>query len=405
MSVSLRAAASFFASSATPSVTIPASTQGGDIMYIVTAGAWLPSSTAPSGWTVSTGPFGVYWQWIIYRKVAAGIYGTLSSDAGTTVSLSYSGVSDVQSSIIVADTQGASINPFMTSLYDTAVTAGTLNPTVRKGELIAYVSSIRTNTANTINLSRGTTVATRSADTNSGSVLGYELVTTSAAISQVFTPSATGTGNRGRMFVALQFTQPLSDTFTSAGEIRSGAAITNLDTTSWTTEAGEPGSLDKTGWATVTPSASARYAISTIGSNYDTVINLYTGTTINGLTLIASDDESGGSGSSLLQAQLIAGTTYYIQVGTKSGGSGGLLTFQVDQLSTVQLTSTHAELITDGAGQTGGRPATRLTSTHVEIVTDAAGNTGGLSRTLLTSIHIEVLTPAKRVYIGWGIPL
>jgi len=372
-------------------------------MYIVTAGGWLPSTTPPSGWTLTNGVLGLYWQWAVYRKVASGTYGVVSPEAGNTVTLTYTGGAfDVQSSIVVVDTQGATTSPVVTGLYTTTsvLDASTQTLAVRRGELIVYVGSGRANRTVTITLSRGTTLNTRSADTNSGSVLGTEVTTSNSSVSQTYTPNVAGTGNRGRMYFALIFNQPFSDTFAGAGELRQTATISNLDTTAWSTEANEPGGLDKTGWVTFIPSTTTRYVFSTAGSNFDTVMNLYTGNTLDTLALVANDDDSGGSGTSqITQESLTAGTTYYIQVGAKSGGSGGLLSFRADQYAMAQLTSTHTEYATNGA------PESRLTSAHIEVVSDGAGSGGGKSEIRLTSTYIEILTPMKKAFEGWSQPL
>src|SRR4051812_25365962 len=102
MPLALRTSANAFASSASPTITVPAGTLGGDTLYIVTAGAWTPSATPPAGWTLVSSPTGSFLQWAIYSKVAAGTFGAASTDAGTVVTLTYTGgVFDVQTAIYV----------------------------------------------------------------------------------------------------------------------------------------------------------------------------------------------------------------------------------------------------------------------------------------------------------------
>lgn len=80
-------------------------------------------------------------------------------------------------------------------------------------------------------------------------------------------------------------------------------------------------------WYKYTPTSSEAIAINTIGSDYDTVLGIYTGS-CGSLTQRACDDDSGGSGTSqILGFQATAGTTYYIMTasyGNRGGRTGGL---------------------------------------------------------------------------------
>jgi hypothetical protein len=116
----------------------------------------------------------------------------------------------------------------------------------------------------------------------------------------------------------------LADTFASAPAIapRGSQSVVGAfgafgDTAAFGTESGEPLTLPvgATGWASFTPTAGGTYQIDTIGSNYDTGLAVYTGSAVNALTLVASDDDSGGSNTSKLTTHLNAGTKYSLQVG------------------------------------------------------------------------------------------
>lgn len=94
--------------------------------------------------------------------------------------------------------------------------------------------------------------------------------------------------------------------FTDAGSI--GGA---------TREAGEQvcGPMgDATVWYRLTPAAAVRVRIDTEGSNYDTTIGLWKGTTLASLELMRCNDDF-QSLQSLIVGSLAAGETYYIQVG------------------------------------------------------------------------------------------
>ena len=63
-------------------------------------------------------------------------------------------------------------------------------------------------------------------------------------------------------------------------------------------------------------------SVDTIGSNFDTVLAVYTGASVNALTAVASDDQSGGGGSSALTFNATVGTVYRFAVDGASGGTG-----------------------------------------------------------------------------------
>jgi hypothetical protein len=112
----------------------------------------------------------------------------------------------------------------------------------------------------------------------------------------------------------LQFTIPVS----------SGAG--RGSNTGATTETGEPAHAGKTGgqsvWIAWQPSVSGVATISLAGSSFDTLLAVYTGDVITGLTEVASDDDSGGYLASAVTFNARAGTHYKIAVDGLGGASG-----------------------------------------------------------------------------------
>ena len=94
-------------------------------------------------------------------------------------------------------------------------------------------------------------------------------------------------------------------------------------------ESGEPNHAGATGgksvwWSWVAPTTGT-VTISTVGSTFDTVLGLYTGTAVSSLTTIASNDDGNGSGmTSLLSASVVAGTEYGIAVDGYGGACGSI---------------------------------------------------------------------------------
>ncbi len=204
-----------------------------------------------------------------------------------------------------------------------------------------------------------------------------------------------------------------ADNFANANAIFDGYAISGVDSTAWGTEGSEPGGVFNTGWVKFTPTLTHPYRLSTVGSNYDTVLNVYTGTALNNLVLVGNDDDSGGSGTSRLSMSLTSGTTYYIQVGSKILG-GGSLAFALDATADARLGGQADEVITDASPQrrlagtatesitdSAGSPQRRLAGTATESITDSAG----VPSRRVAGVAVEVIVPSRLTFVGWGTPV
>jgi hypothetical protein len=92
-----------------------------------------------------------------------------------------------------------------------------------------------------------------------------------------------------------------------------------------TVESGEPGSsIAHTIWfswgATFTGSA----LFTTTGSEFDTVLAVYTGTNLGNLQQLDFDDDDGPGTRSRIEVDVVAGTQYHLQVDGFSGAAGGV---------------------------------------------------------------------------------
>ena len=132
------------------------------------------------------------------------------------------------------------------------------------------------------------------------------------------------------LFSGLQIylaTPPPNDNFVNR-IIITGTSITNNGSNIGATrEIGEPYDIGgtiggKSVWWSWTAPHSGPVTISTIGSNFDTILGVYTGTVVSALTKIASDDESGGNSTSLVTFSATTGVTYQISVDGYGGNSG-----------------------------------------------------------------------------------
>lgn len=129
-----------------------------------------------------------------------------------------------------------------------------------------------------------------------------------------------------------------NDAFSGATAISSiPFEVSNVSTTNASTEQGEIApscaSIGKTVWYRYTPAANQIVSFETIGSNFDTVVGVYRGTSLGSLAEMSCDDDGGTSGgSSVVNVVLNGGQTYYIQVGgfynTQTGSvASGTLSF------------------------------------------------------------------------------
>jgi photosystem II stability/assembly factor-like uncharacterized protein len=121
---------------------------------------------------------------------------------------------------------------------------------------------------------------------------------------------------------------PPNDDFASA-QVMTGTTVTRAGDTNEgaTKQAGEQSHAGNVGGASIwyrwTPTGSGQVTIDTFGSNFDTLLAVYTGSSVGLLTPIVSNDDTGG-----LQSQVsftaTAGTTYQIAVDGYNGGTGAL---------------------------------------------------------------------------------
>jgi hypothetical protein len=108
--------------------------------------------------------------------------------------------------------------------------------------------------------------------------------------------------------------------------LTSGATVQSGEPTSFAC-AGTSISVGRSAWYTITPATTSQITVATAGSDYDTVLAVYTGSAVNGLTPLACNDDTGSGNASQLQFTGQAGTSYRIQVsGFSSEGGTALVT-------------------------------------------------------------------------------
>ena len=205
-------------------------------------------------------------------------------------------------------------------------------------------------------------------------------VTFEAIAGTTYAIAVAGKGNAsGSIRLTISRTQPpppANDNFANRINISNPTTVTgtNINATEETGEpihAGIPTARSSVWWR-FTPSASGQVTINTIGSNFDTVLAVYTGSSISSLTEVASNDDFSGL-QSQVSFQGTAGTSYAIAVAGYTR-----LTHQGNITLTVQL---------GGGGNTTNivaavTPVTRATQVGSTVTAFATIiNTGGVTAT------------------------
>ncbi len=123
---------------------------------------------------------------------------------------------------------------------------------------------------------------------------------------------------------------PANDAFANRIGMASGTVTgSNVNATK---EAGEPNHADNAGgksvWWQWTAPTSGEVNITTVGSDFDTIMAVYTGSAVNALTLVASNDDAdnaGGVAASSVSFTAVAGTVYKIAVDGYDGDNGAVM--------------------------------------------------------------------------------
>ena len=117
---------------------------------------------------------------------------------------------------------------------------------------------------------------------------------------------------------------PSNDDFDDANVISELPFSDAVDTTDATTADDDPDCFGQgpTVWYEFTPEEDVNVRADTVGSDYDTILSVYTGSR-GDLTQIACNEER-------VQFEAVAGETYFFMVGAFGSGPGGQLVFSAD---------------------------------------------------------------------------
>ncbi|MCP5153064.1 MAG: S8 family serine peptidase [Ectothiorhodospiraceae bacterium] len=138
--------------------------------------------------------------------------------------------------------------------------------------------------------------------------------------------TAPGKSPASRSFTFEILSPPANDDFADRIVLAADTTSTNGTNRFASTEAGEPTNPSVAGgktvwWQWTAPAAPAPVTISTTGSNFDTTLAIYRGTSLGGLVLVGANDDASGLQSAVTFTPL-ASTAYQIQVDGFAGATG-----------------------------------------------------------------------------------
>ncbi len=121
---------------------------------------------------------------------------------------------------------------------------------------------------------------------------------------------------------------PANDNFAQSATITGTSATVTGTNANATREAEEPTIVGNGGghsvWWSWTAPASGNVTISTAGSTFDTLLGVYTGSSVSALTLVAANDDANGGQTSSVTFSAVAGVTYQIAVDGYDGAVGDI---------------------------------------------------------------------------------
>ncbi len=170
----------------------------------------------------------------------------------------------------------------------------------------------------------------------------------------------------------------------AAGTVITGTSISvNGSNLNATREPGEPNHAGNSGghsvWWTWTAPSSGLVTIDTHGSNFDTLLAVYTGTSVSSLTRVASndDDTANRTLTSRVTFNAVAGVTYHIAVDGYDGAQGTIQLHLQEALPPANDNFANAVALTENSASWSGTNigATKETGEPTLV----AGNAGGAS--------------------------
>ncbi|MDQ4132896.1 MAG: S8 family serine peptidase [Actinomycetota bacterium] len=113
--------------------------------------------------------------------------------------------------------------------------------------------------------------------------------------------------------------RPANDDFATATWFDDRISGTSVRSTP---EFGEPNPATSSVWFRWMARTTGQAYLSTAGSGYDTIVDVYRGTSINNLALVRTDDDSGPGNASLVNFPVTGGEVFYVRLRGYGGATG-----------------------------------------------------------------------------------
>ena len=280
----------------------------------------VPLGTTATFTVVASSATPLSYQWRLNGADLPGATGAVlvltdvqASDAGdytVEVSNAFGGVTSVPATLIV--------------LFPPSITLGPITASVLPGALVNFIVVAtgsepltyqwRLNGVNLPGATASTLTILSAQVLNGGS---YSVVVANAAGAVTSDPAG--------LFVFVPPVPPGDNFVDRVSRVAPSGAVsgTNLFATR---EPGEPNHAGQPGgrsvWYSWTALVSGVATFNTVGSTFDTLLAVYTGTVVSNLTAVASDDDSGGFFTSAVTFNAVAGTQYQIAIDGFGGAAG-----------------------------------------------------------------------------------
>lgn len=185
-----------------------------------------------------------------------------------------------------------------------------------------------------------------------------------------------------------------NDMFSAALVLNGPTGSTNSGNVRATFEPGEllaTNGFGATVWFRWTASNSAPVVFDTIGSDFDTILSIYTGTSVSNLTVITNNDNDGGTFTSRVIFNAVSNTTYYIAVDGVDGSSYssmGHITLNWTQLAPVFIQNPQKADVLAGTNVTFSCTAIGTPSPTFQWQKDGSAISGATD-TVFTKLNVQ----------------
>jgi subtilisin family serine protease len=198
-----------------------------------------------------------------------------------------------------------------------------------------------------------------------------------------FSNTTNGIGSASRTVALSVELAPANDKFQDGVALPQSSGNTSGTNVGATKEPGEPNHAGNAGgksvWWKWTAPATQLVSVDTFGSTFDTLLAVYTGSQVSGLTPVAANDDYGGVQSKLsFQAQ--QGTTYFIAVDGYNSGFGpvtGAVTLNLSVATPIPPGTSALVYFSQPGDYIGGGQSRQISAAQPNVTITAARNYGG----------------------------